>query len=67
MKTMKTGRCALIARAIARLELGTPAFADGHQFLESIHFLIPGGGRDGTACGMGCALRTAGHAGSASN
>jgi len=41
MTTMKMGRRALMATAVATLGLGTPAFADGHQVLDSIHFLIP--------------------------
>jgi len=69
MKTMKMGRRALIATAVATLGLGTPAFADGHQVLDSIHFLIPGGaggGWDGTARGVGEALTGSGLIGSAS-
>ncbi|MEM8952019.1 MAG: tripartite tricarboxylate transporter substrate-binding protein [Pseudomonadota bacterium] len=45
------------------------ALADGHQKLESIHFLIPGGaggGWDGTARGTGEALTNAGLVGQAS-
>jgi putative tricarboxylic transport membrane protein len=69
MTTMKLGRRALMATAIATLGLGTPAFADGHKVLDSIHFLIPGGaggGWDGTARGTGEALTGAGLVGSAS-
>lgn len=69
MTTFKMGRRALIATAVATLGLGTPAFADGHQMLDSIHFLIPGGaggGWDGTARGTGEALTEAGLIGSAS-
>lgn len=69
MTTLKMGRRALMATAIATLGLGTPAFADGHQVLDSIHFLIPGGaggGWDGTARGTGEALMGAGLIGTAS-
>ncbi len=63
-----TRRAFAVATA-AVLSLGTPAFADGHQVLDSIHFLIPGGaggGWDGTARGTGEALTNAGLVGSAS-
>lgn len=63
------GRRALLATAVASLGFGAPAFADGHQVLDSIHFLIPGGaggGWDGTARGTGEALTDAGLVGSAS-
>ncbi|MDG1169429.1 MAG: tripartite tricarboxylate transporter substrate-binding protein [Sulfitobacter sp.] len=69
MKTMKMGRRALIAAAVATLGFGPAAFAGGHQVLDSIHFLIPGGaggGWDGTARGTGEALTAAGLVGSAS-
>jgi len=69
MTTLKMGRRALIATAVAALGLGTPAFSDGHQMLDSIHFLIPGGaggGWDGTARGTGEALTAAGLVGSVS-
>ena len=59
MTTFKMGRRALIATAVATLGLGTPAFADGHQVLDEVHFIIPGGaggGWDGTARGVGEAL-----------
>ena len=62
-------RRAFAAAAVATLSLGTPALADGHQILDSIHFLIPGGaggGWDGTARGTGEALTAAGLIGSAS-
>ena len=62
------GRRALIA-AVAALGIAGPASADGHQVLDSIHFLIPGGaggGWDGTARGTGEALTEAGLVGSAS-
>lgn len=69
MKTMKMGRRALMATVVATLGFGVPAFADGHQVLENIHFLIPGGaggGWDGTARGTGEALTASGLVGSAS-
>ena len=69
MTTLKLGRRALMASAVAALSFGTPAFADGHQVVDSIHFLIPGGaggGWDGTARGTGEALTNAGLAGTAS-
>lgn len=43
------GRRALMAAAVATLGFGTPALADGHQVVDSIHFLIPGGAGDGKA------------------
>ncbi|MEL6645410.1 MAG: tripartite tricarboxylate transporter substrate-binding protein [Pseudomonadota bacterium] len=57
-----------IAAAAAMMVTG-PVHADGHQVLDSIHFLIPGGaggGWDGTARGTGEALTNAGLVGSAS-
>ncbi len=68
MKSLELGRRALVAGALA-LGLGGQAFADGHQVVDSIHFLIPGGaggGWDGTARGTGEALTGAGLVGSAS-
>lgn len=55
--------------AAAVVGLGTPALADDHQMVDSIHFLIPGGaggGWDGTARGTGEALTGAGLVGSTS-
>ncbi|MGH1482964.1 MAG: tripartite tricarboxylate transporter substrate binding protein, partial [Geminicoccales bacterium] len=69
MTTMKLGRRALMAAAIAATSFAAPALADGHQKLDSIHFLIPGGaggGWDGTARGTGEALTNAGLVGQAS-
>ncbi len=69
MMTLKLGRRALIATAVAALGFSTPALADGHKVLDSIHFLIPGGaggGWDGTARGTGEALTGAGLVGTAS-
>ena len=62
------GRRALMAAAAAFTFAG-PAMSDGHQVVDSIHFLIPGGaggGWDGTARGTGEALTGAGLVGSAS-
>ncbi|WP_342076932.1 tripartite tricarboxylate transporter substrate-binding protein [Yoonia sp. SS1-5] len=67
--TFNIGRRAVLATAMAAMTLGTPALSDGHQVLDSIHFLIPGGaggGWDGTARGTGEALTNAGIVGSAS-
>jgi len=68
MTTLKMGRRALIAAAAATLSFGAPVFADGHQILDEIHFIIPGGaggGWDGTARGTGEALTEAGLVGTA--
>ena len=68
MSNFKLGRRALLA-AVAAFGLAGPAAADGHQVLDSIHFLIPGGaggGWDGTARGTGEALTEAGLVGTAS-
>lgn len=62
-------RRALLAGVAATLSLGSIAQADGHQVVDSIHFLIPGGaggGWDGTARGTGQALTESGLIGSAS-
>ena len=70
MTNLKLGRRALVSAAIAAMALGAPAaFAGGHQIVDSIHFIIPGGaggGWDGTARGTGEALTSAGLVGSAS-
>lgn len=61
-------RRSLIAAAAA-LAMTGGAQAGGHQMLDSVHFLIPGGaggGWDGTARGTGEALTNAGIVGSAS-
>ncbi|WP_417524654.1 Bug family tripartite tricarboxylate transporter substrate binding protein [Marinovum sp.] len=66
--TFALGRRALLAAAAAVAFTG-PAFAEGHQMLDKIHFLIPGGaggGWDGTARGTGEALTKAGLVGNAS-
>ena len=68
MSKFMMGRRALVA-AVAAFGLAGPAAADGHQVLDSIHFLIPGGaggGWDGTARGTGEALTGAGLVGTAS-
>jgi len=69
MTNLKLGRRALVSAAIAAMALGAPAaFAGGHQIVDSIHFIIPGGaggGWDGTARGTGEALTSAGLVGSA--
>ena len=69
MSTFKFTRRALVAAAAATLSLSAPVFAGGHQVVDSIHFLIPGGaggGWDGTARGTGEALTKSGLVGSAS-
>ncbi|WP_299629328.1 tripartite tricarboxylate transporter substrate binding protein [uncultured Tateyamaria sp.] len=69
MNTFGWTRRTLMAAATATLALGGMAQADGHQVLDDIHFLIPGGaggGWDGTARGTGEALTNAGLVGSAS-
>ena len=51
------------------MSFANPVFSGGHQVVDSIHFLIPGGaggGWDGTARGTGEALTNAGLVGSAS-
>lgn len=66
--TFTLGRRALLAAAAAFSLVGS-AHAGGHQVVDSIHFLIPGGaggGWDGTARGTGEALTGAGLVGSAS-
>ncbi|MGI9421054.1 MAG: tripartite tricarboxylate transporter substrate binding protein [Geminicoccaceae bacterium] len=64
------GAAAMCMTGLAGMGLmGGAALADGHQKLESIHFLIPGGaggGWDGTARGTGEALTNAGLVGQAS-
>ncbi|MEM1100098.1 MAG: tripartite tricarboxylate transporter substrate binding protein [Pseudomonadota bacterium] len=66
--TFEMGRRALMA-AVAAFAFTGPAAAGGHQVVDEIHFLIPGGaggGWDGTARGTGEALTNAGLVGSAS-
>ena len=53
----------ILAAALLTTSMSAPAFADGHQVLDSIHFIIPGGaggGWDGTARGVGEALTESG-------
>ncbi len=69
MNTYGWTRRAMIAATTALVSIGGMAHADGHQVLDEIHFLIPGGaggGWDGTARGTGEALTDAGLVGSAS-
>ncbi|MEM6941496.1 MAG: tripartite tricarboxylate transporter substrate-binding protein [Pseudomonadota bacterium] len=66
--TLSMGRRALLIVAAA-VGLTGPALAGGHQVVDSIHFLIPGGaggGWDGTARGTGEALTKSGIVGTAS-
>lgn len=66
---MKLTRRVMMTAAAAMVAFSGAAQADGHQQLESLHFLIPGGaggGWDGTARGTGEALTGAGIVGSAS-
>ncbi len=68
MLTLKMTRRVALAAAAAFAFTG-PTLAGGHQVLDSVHFLIPGGaggGWDGTARGTGEALTEAGLAGTAS-
>lgn len=68
MTKFSMGRRALLAATVA-ISMAGSAFAGGHQVVESIHFIIPGGaggGWDGTARGTGEALTGAGLVGSAS-
>ncbi len=69
MSTFGWTRRTIVAAATATFVLGSMAQADGHQVLEEVHFLIPGGaggGWDGTARGTGEALTNSGLVGSAS-
>ncbi len=69
MTTMSWTRRVLLAAATATVAFAGTAQADGHQVLDDLHFLIPGGaggGWDGTARGTGEALTNAGLVGSAS-
>ncbi|MCT4684322.1 MAG: tripartite tricarboxylate transporter substrate-binding protein [Roseicyclus sp.] len=68
MNTLGWTRRAMIAAATATLAFSGMAKADGHQMMDSVHFLIPGGaggGWDGTARGTGEALTNAGLVGNA--
>ncbi|SFS11257.1 Bug family tripartite tricarboxylate transporter substrate binding protein [Yoonia litorea] len=69
MSTFGWTRRTVMAAATATFALGSMAHAGGHQVLEEVHFLIPGGaggGWDGTARGTGEALTESGLVGSAS-
>lgn len=69
MTRLTLTRRAFAVAAVATMSLGSPAFAGGHQMLDSVHFLIPGGaggGWDGTARGTGEALTESGLVGTAS-
>jgi putative tricarboxylic transport membrane protein len=69
MSPFKFTRRVALAALAASVGFAAPALADGHQKLDSIHFLIPGGaggGWDGTARGTGEALTKSGLVGSAS-
>ena len=69
MSSLKFTRRIVASALAATVGFAAPAFADGHQKLDSIHFLIPGGaggGWDGTARGTGEALTKAGLVGKAS-
>ena len=69
MTTFSLGRRALMVGAAVALGFASPALAGGHQILDKVHFLIPGGaggGWDGTARGTGEALTEAGIVGTAS-
>ncbi|MEM0936184.1 MAG: tripartite tricarboxylate transporter substrate-binding protein [Pseudomonadota bacterium] len=62
-------RRVVMAAAVATLSATSFAAADGHQVLDEIHFLVPGGaggGWDGTARGTGEALTASGLVGNAS-
>ncbi len=45
--TMKLTRRVMMTAAAAAMSMSTAAFADGHQKMDSIHFLIPGGAGGG--------------------
>lgn len=67
--TMNMTRRVVMAAAAVTLAFTTPATAGGHQVMDEINFLIPGGaggGWDGTARGTGEALTASGLVGTAS-
>ena len=69
MNALKLTRRVALAAGFAAVTLAGTAQAGGHQVVDKIHFLIPGGaggGWDGTARGTGEALTKAGLVGSAS-
>ena len=57
MSHFKLGRRALLA-AVAACGLAGSAMAGGHQVVDSIHFLIPGGAGGGLALYL-CSLNAA--------
>lgn len=68
MTTFNLTRRVMVAAAAASIAFAGTAHADGHQMLDDIHFLIPGGaggGWDGTARGTGEALVNSGLIGGA--
>ena len=69
MTSFKFGRRGFMAAAaVSAMMLTAPAFSGGHQMMEQLHFLIPGGaggGWDGTARGTGEALMNSGLVGTA--
>ena len=68
MTTFNLTRRVMVAAAAASFAFAGAAHADGHQMLDDIHFLIPGGaggGWDGTARGTGEALVNSGLIGGA--
>ena len=67
--TMNMTRRVVMAAAAVTLAFANPASAGGHQVMDEINFLIPGGaggGWDGTARGTGEALTASGLVGNAS-
>lgn len=67
--TKNMTRRVVMAAAAVTLAFTNPAIADGHQVMDEINFLIPGGaggGWDGTARGTGEALTASGLVGTAS-
>jgi putative tricarboxylic transport membrane protein len=69
MFKLKFTRWVFVATAATAMSIAIPLFAGGHQVLDSVHFIIPGGaggGWDGTARGTGEALTKSGLVGSAS-
>ncbi len=69
LRALNRGINGALLGAAMTLGLAGASFAGGHQVLDSVHFLIPGGaggGWDGTARGTGEALTKAGLAGTAS-
>ena len=69
LANIRRGALTLLATSVMALGLAAPGFANNHEVVDSIHFLIPGGaggGWDGTARGTGEALTKSGLVGSAS-